>query len=173
VPLSEICPTPTIGSQLASAAIAHCFEEAEQMRWPVKIFAIVCWVLIAGTLTLWHGWGWGVILIFAALSIGPYLVWARYSHNIQMRQLLRAGQPPDKTLPLQPDKVSLALSINPVVLWLLELGSLAFVAAGLFILVVDPGSWLIALASIVFFGLCAAFTVYLLVLRWGAAVTRP
>ncbi|MGB6349689.1 MAG: hypothetical protein WBG10_06625 [Pseudolabrys sp.] len=63
-----------------------------------------------------------------------------------MRQLLRAGQPPDKPLPLQPDKGLLALSIHPVVLWLLALGSLAFVATGIFILIVDPGRWLIALA---------------------------
>lgn len=142
------------------------------MRWPVKIFAIVCWVLVACTLALWHGWGWGVILVFAAISIIPSLGWARYSHNIQMRRLLRAGQPPDKPLPLQPDKVALALSIHPAVLWLLVLGSLAFVVAGIFILIVDPGSWLIALASIGFFGLCAAFAAHLLVVRRSAAAAR-
>jgi hypothetical protein len=38
------------------------------MRWPVKICAFVCWVLAAGTLALWHGWGWGVFLVFAALA---------------------------------------------------------------------------------------------------------
>jgi hypothetical protein len=142
------------------------------MRGPVKIFAIVCWVLIAGTLALWHGWGWGVVLAFAALTIVPSLVWARHSHNMQMRRLLRAGQPPDKPLPLQPDKISLALSIHPLVLWSLELGSLAFVAAGFFILIVDSSHWLMALASIGFFGLCAAFAAHLLALHRRAASTR-
>jgi hypothetical protein len=164
------------------SALAHvCFAPiadiaivtyAKQMRWPVKIFAVVCWVLVASTLALWHEWGWGVVLVFAGLCIIPSLAWARYSHNIQMLQLLRAGQPPDKPLPLQPDKVSLALSIHPVVLWLLALGSLAFVATGIFILIVDPGRWLIALASIGFFGLCATFAAHLLVLRRSAAAAR-
>src|SRR5260221_11297834 len=66
-------------SQLASAAIANCFEEAEQMRWPVKIFAIVVWGLMAGTLPLWHGWAWAGYLILSFLFIGPYLGWARHS----------------------------------------------------------------------------------------------
>jgi hypothetical protein len=59
-----------------------------------------------------------------------------------------------------------------VVLWLVEIGSLAFVAAGIFMLVVEPDKWLIAIASIGFFGLCAGFVMYLLVLRRGAATTE-
>jgi hypothetical protein len=40
-------------------------------------------------------------------------------------------------------------------------------------LVVDPGNWLVAFGSIVFFGLCAGFTTRLLVLRRRAATGRP
>ena len=58
-------------------------------------------------------------------------------------------------------------------LWLLQIGALAFVALGIFILVVDPDNWLVALGSIVFFGLCAGFATRLLVLRRRAAAGRP
>ena len=56
---------------------------------------------------------------------------------------------------------------------LLQIGALAFVALGIFILVVDPGNWLVAFGSIVFFGLCAGFATRLLVLRRRAASGRP
>jgi hypothetical protein len=142
------------------------------MRWQVKTYPIFTWLLVTGTLALWNGWGIDTTLVFATFFIIPYLVWARYSHNIQTRQLLRGLQPLDKSLTLQPDITSVALGRNVVTLWLTELGSLAFVAAGVFILVVDPSKWLIAVASIGFFGLCAGFAMYLLIVRRGAATTR-
>jgi hypothetical protein len=143
------------------------------MRWQVKTYPIFTWVLVTAALALTNGWGIGATLIFATFFIVPYLVWARYSHNIQMRQLLRGPQPSDKTLALQPDIASVALGQNVIVLWLIEIGSVAFVAIGIFMLVVDPGKWRIAVASIGFFGLCAAFTMYMLVLRGRAATARP
>jgi hypothetical protein len=142
------------------------------MRWQVKTYPIFTWVLVTGALALTTGWGIGATLIFATFFIVPYLVWARYSHNIQMRQLLRGPQRSDKALALQPDIASVALGQNLIVLWLIEIGSLAFVAIGIFMLFIDHGKWLIAVASIGFFGLCAAFTMYMLVLRGRAATTR-
>jgi uncharacterized membrane protein YccC len=47
----------------------------------------------------------------------------------------------------------------------MQIGSLIFVAAGILILVLDPADWLIALASTVFFGLCAAVIARMLILR--------
>jgi hypothetical protein len=128
--------------------------------------------VVTGTLALWNGWGIGTTLVFATFLIIPYLVWARYSHNIQTRQLLRGLQPSDKSLTLQTKITSVALGCNVVTLWLTEIGLLAFVAAGIFLLVADPSKWLIAVASIGFFRLCAVFAVYLLILRRGAATTR-
>jgi hypothetical protein len=142
------------------------------MQWHVITYPVVSWALIAGVLAWWNGWGLGMTAAFAALFIILHLVWARYRHNNQTRQLLRGLQPSDKRLTLQPDAMSLALAQNGLVLWLLEISSLAFVAAGLFVLAVDPGKWLVALASIGFFGLCAAGAAYMLFLRWGAT-TRP
>jgi hypothetical protein len=142
------------------------------MRWQVIIYPILTWMLVTGALALANGWGIGATLIFAMFFIVPYLVWARYSHNIQMRQLLRGPQPSDKTLALQPDITSVALGQKVIVLWLIEVGSLAFVVIGIFMLFVDPSKWRVAVASIGFFGLCAAFTMYMLVLRGRAATTR-
>jgi hypothetical protein len=44
---------------------------------------------------------------------------------------------------------------------------------GILMIVVDPGNWLIALASIVFFGFCATIFTRVLVLRRRAATSRP
>jgi hypothetical protein len=52
-----------------------------------------------------------------------------------------------------------------MVLWGLEIGALALVGGGIIMLVVDPSQWLIALASIFLFGLCAAKFTRMLVLR--------
>jgi len=60
-----------------------------------------------------------------------------------------------------------------VVLWLLEVVSLAFVCGGIFMLVVDPKQWPVALASILLFGLGAAKFARMLVLqRRSAGVDR-
>ena len=142
------------------------------MRWQIKTYPIFTWVLVTGTLALWNDWEATTTLVFATFFIIPYLVWARYSRNTQMGKLLRSLQPSDKKLAVQPDITSVALGCNVVTLWLAEIGSLAFVSAGIFILVVAPSKWLIAVASIGFFGLCAVFATYLLILRRGAATTK-
>jgi hypothetical protein len=54
---------------------------------------------------------------------------------------------------------------NVAYLWFLEAMSLGFVAAGVVILVVDPANWLPALASTIFFGMCAAMFAYQLLWR--------
>jgi hypothetical protein len=127
------------------------------MRWQVKTYPIFTWALVTGALALWHGWGVGTTLVFATFFIVPYLLWALYSQNIQKRQLLRGLQPSNKRLTLQPDITSVALGNNPVILWLMEIGSLAFVVAGMFMLVVDSSKWLIAVVSIVFSGSARSF----------------
>jgi hypothetical protein len=66
---------------------------------------------------------------------------------------------------------SRAHALGPVVLWLVEIGTLAFVAGGIFIFIVDPGNWPIALVTIVFFGFFAARGARMIVLRWRATVS--
>jgi hypothetical protein len=52
-----------------------------------------------------------------------------------------------------------------VLLWAFAIVSVAFVVAGLFILIVTPDKWLVAIAGIVFFGACAAVFGFMLVQR--------
>jgi hypothetical protein len=53
-------------------------------------------------------------------------------------------------------------------LWFLEITALAFVAIGVFLLMVEPAQWLLGVSSIVLFGLSAAMIARLLVLRHRA-----
>jgi hypothetical protein len=60
-----------------------------------------------------------------------------------------------------------------VVLWLLALWSLVAVGLGVFVLVRDPGKWLVAVAAIVFFGFGAGVFGMMLASRRRAAGARP
>ena len=82
-------------------------------------------------------------------------------------------QASDERLSLQDSMTSQARAHSVTGLWLLQIGALAFVALGIFMLVVDPGNWLVAFGSIVFFGLCAGFAARLLMLLRRAATGRP
>ena len=104
-------------------------------------------------------------VVIGALLIAFYLGWMRY--------LLRGLQASDERLSLQDSMTSQARAHSVTGLWLLQIGALAFVALGIFILVVDPDNWLVAFGSIVFFGLCAGFAARLLMLLRRAATGRP
>jgi MFS superfamily sulfate permease-like transporter len=132
----------------------------ERLQRKLKAYTVVSLVLIIATAALQQ---YFATLIVAALLIAFYLVWTRY--------LLRGLQPSDESLSLQDSMTFQARVHNLVVLWLLEIGALAFVAGGIFILVIDPGNWLIALASIVFFGICAGVFMGMLVLRRRAQIS--
>jgi hypothetical protein len=117
-------------------------------------------VLVVGVLAWQFGWGWGVALAFAAFLVALPFLQARNSQRLRHWYLLRGRRPPhEHSLAFQ------AFAQSAIVLWLMEIGTLGFVAAGIFILVATPEHWLTALAGIGFFGLCAAFNTYLLVLR--------
>jgi hypothetical protein len=133
----------------------------ERLRRQVKAYTIVSLALIIGVATLQAYVG---AVVIGALLIAFYLGWMRY--------LLRGLRPSDERLSLQDSMTSQARAHSATGLWLLQIGALAFVALGIFILVVDPGNWLVALGSIVFFGLCAGFAARLLVLRRRAATGR-
>ena len=58
-------------------------------------------------------------------------------------------------LTLKDTTTNSARAHNFVTLWLLEIGALLFVIAGIIILVYKPQKWIAGLLSIVFFGWCA------------------
>jgi Gpi18-like mannosyltransferase len=103
-------------------------------------------------------------LAAAALLVAFYLAW--------MWRVLPRLKRSDEKLSLQESMTSQAQAHGAVVLWVLEIGSIAFVIAGIAMLVFDSGSRLTALACTAFFGLCAAKITRLLVLRHRMAATR-
>jgi hypothetical protein len=130
-------------------------QDYKRLQRLVKVYTMVSLLLMVGAVALQ---GYVGCLVISALLIVFYMVWTRY--------LLRGLRPSDERLSLQD-------SMTTQGLWLREIGALAFVGFGILIIVFDPGNWLIALASIVFFGLCAAVFTRRLVLRWRAATTQP
>jgi hypothetical protein len=104
-------------------------------------------------------------LAAAVPLIGFYLAW--------MWRVLPRLQRSDEKLSLQESMTSQATAHGQVVLWLLEIVSIAFVGASVWMFVADPGSRLTALSCTIFFGLCAAKITRMLMLRHGTATTRP
>ena len=102
-------------------------------------------------------------LAAAALLVAFYLAW--------MWRVLPRLDRTDEKLSLQESMTSQAQAHGAVVLWSLEIASIAFVVIGVTMLVFDPGSRLTALACTFFFGLCAAKIARLLVLRHRVAST--
>jgi len=131
---------------------------SEQDYWrlqrQVKIYMIVTLVLIIGASAtgnyVWAG-------IIAAVLIAVYVVWTSFA--------TRGLAPSDERLSLTESMTTQARTHNVGVLWALEIVSLLFVAGGIFILMVDPASRLLALVGIGFFGMCAIAFARMLMLR--------
>jgi hypothetical protein len=96
-------------------------------------------------------------VVVAAVGALCYELWAR--------ALTRRLAPSSEKLSIRSALSTQAFAHNGAKLWLLEFLSLGFVAAGVFMLVRDSGNWPIALASIVFFGLCAGVLAFMLAVR--------
>jgi hypothetical protein len=97
----------------------------------------------------------GVVLL--PLLLTPYAIWVR----AECRQLARTTE----KLTYRESFAAQARVHSNVGLGALELASALFVGAGLVILIVDPASWLLALAAIVFFGIVAVMIARLLIIR--------
>jgi hypothetical protein len=131
-------------------------EDYLRLRGQIKIFMIAALGLIV-VLGALQSYSYLVFVAVTPVLIGFYAVWMAYR--------LRGLQPSDERLSWQESMTSQALTHSAVVLWLLEIGSLAFVGAGAFIFIFDPANWLTGIGSILFFGLCAAVFAFMLVLR--------
>jgi hypothetical protein len=129
-------------------------QDYERLRRQIKTYMIVTLVLIIGASALQTYLAAGVI---TALLIVFYLVWARF--------LLRGLQPSYERLSMEESMTTQAVTHNAAFLWVMVIVALLFVAAGVLMLVFDPDNWPIALASTIFFALCAAVMARMLVLR--------
>jgi hypothetical protein len=127
-------------------------EELERLRRHVKAYMVVSLPLIIVAVT-WKGFLGGVALM--PVLIVPYVLWTQS----QCRRLSRT----DEKLTLSESVAGQARAHSTVGLWLLELGALTFVGAGVLILLLDPSNWLLAGGSIAFFGLCAVMFALMLI----------
>jgi hypothetical protein len=129
-------------------------QDYERLRRQIKVYMIVTLVLVIGASALQT---YVVAGIITALLIVFYLAWAGY--------LLRGLPPSDETMSMEESMTTQAVTHSAAFLWAGAIGSCVFVAAGILMLVFEPDQWLIALASTVFFGLCAVVIVRMLILR--------
>ena len=137
-------------------------QRYDELRRLIKGYTIISLVSVIGSSSLL---GTVASFVVVGLLIGFYSIWMLY--------LLRDLRPSDERLSLRESTTSQAKAHNLVVLWLLEIGALAFVVAGIVIFVVDPRNRLVAVASTLFFGLCAAHATRMLVLRYRTEIPRP
>jgi hypothetical protein len=134
-----------------------------RLQRQIKIFNAVALVLIIGVSSLvsyFVSFSVAALVIsfgFAALVIVFYAVWSRY--------LRRGLQQSDERLSFQESTRSRAHALGPVALWVVEIGALAFVGDGIFLLIVDPRRWPVALFTIVCFGLVAAGGAHMIIVR--------
>ena len=119
-------------------------EEYERLRRHVKAYMVVSLplIVIAGN---WKGSLGGAAIL--PVLIVPYILWAQF----QCRRLHRT----DEKLTLSESIAGQGRAHSTVGLWLLDVGALTFVGAGVLILLLDPRNWLVATGSVAFFGLCA------------------
>jgi hypothetical protein len=121
--------------------------------WGVVLVLMMIGAVLQGYLGLFISGAFFIVFYYIVLA--PYLV--------------RGLQPSDERLSLQESYTSQALVHSSARLWSWEITALALVGIGIAMLVVDTGNWLIALALIVIFGLCAAGVMWMLVLRRRAS----
>jgi hypothetical protein len=132
-------------------------EHYERLRKQVKTYLVVSLLLVIAAPTFFRGYDLIIPSALAGISMAFYFAWMCFL-------LPRLGAA-DEALTLKDSMTSQARAHGPVVLWLLTIGSLVFVAGGLLMFFVQPGSRMVALAATLFFGLCAAMSIRMLILR--------
>lgn len=132
-------------------------ENYGRLRKQMKTYIVVSVVLIIVAPSLFRGFNLGVSAALAGVCLAFYLTW--------MCILLPSLNATDEGLSLKESMTSQARAHGPIVLWLLTIVSLVLVAGGVLMFVAQPGSRLIALVPILFFGFCAALFIRMLLLR--------
>jgi hypothetical protein len=138
-------------------------EDYLRLRGQLKAYMVVTLLLIIFTPNVSHGYI--ITGAVTVLLVGFYLAWMWF--------LLGRLEVANESLSLHESMTSGARGFGPVVLWLLVIGSLAFVGCGILMLIVQPGSWPVALAATLFFGFCAVMAIRMLILRRRTAGVEP
>jgi hypothetical protein len=140
-------------------ALGHGYEigpeqDYETLRRRIKLWIVVALVLILVTSQLL---GFLASLIVTAVMLAFYLGWMWY--------LLRSLRPSAERLTVRESMTTQARAHSPVLLWTFVVLSIAFVLASVFILIVTPDKWPVAIAGMVFFGAGAITFGFMLVQR--------
>ena len=140
-------------------ALGHGYEigpeqDYETLRRRIKLWIIIGLVLILVASQLL---GFLAGFIAAAAMIAFYFGWMRY--------VLRNMRPSAERLTVRESMTTQARAHSPVLLWTFEVLSIAFVLASVFILIVTPDKWPVAIAGMVFFGAGAIIFGFMLVQR--------
>lgn len=162
-------------------AVDNCFKKTSGGRW----------------LFFPYGWGWSyiidteqqyetlrrrldafitgwLILFVSALLLKWYvaaiILWVLYLplYVVWVRHLRRGLEPSGERRSWKEYAKEQAVAQSAARMWFAVIGALAFVALGLFLLIADSRTWPIGLATIIFFGACAAVGAYMLILRHRA-----
>jgi hypothetical protein len=118
-------------------------EKFLSLQERTRAYAVIM-AAVAAAAVLWQGARAGGVTLLIALAF--YAAWAGF----QCRELERADEPSLRQSSPVPERPTRTAEF-----WLLEIVCLAFVAAGAVALLLDPSTWMVSLASIGFFGLCA------------------
>jgi hypothetical protein len=124
-----------------------------RLRQQIKAYMIISFVLIIPLVLLVGAAAFAILVPL----MGFYLVWMRYV----LRDLTRS----DEQLSLRESMTSQARRHNPALLRFLQISSIVFVICGAVMLLSASGSQLIALLSILFFGLCTVMLTRMIALR--------
>ncbi len=128
-----------------------------RLRRQIKIYVAVGLLLsIASVLLLGYFFAFAIGLF----GLGFYSVWTRY----ELRRLKKS----DERLSLHESMTSQALAHDWTVLRLVQISSIVLAVSGGIMLFAGMGNPLIALASVIFFGSCAAFISRMVLLRQRA-----
>jgi hypothetical protein len=110
----------------------------------------------------------GLFTYFGLFTVTLLVAFWAIGTSIWLHRAKRGLQPSKERLSLQENMTTQALALGAGGVWLLLVMALAFVVGGIFLLTIDPRKWLIALATIIFSGVGAAFFAAMLVLRRGS-----
>lgn len=129
-------------------------QDGERMRRQLKSYYIALMIAIVGVSA---ARAYIVSAVVAGLGIVFYVIWARH----QVARL----QPAAEAMSFRESSVSQARAYGARKLWMLEIGALVLMAAGVFLYISDPADRPMALLTLIFFGCCAAAIGYMLVIR--------
>lgn len=87
------------------------------------------------------------------------------AHHLWVRRTTRGWPPTEERLSMRESFAAQAIAVGWPLLWALLLGSLLFVVAGIYLLIVRPDEWSTSVAAILFFGVCSAAYSWMIWLR--------